>query len=97
MVIKRKLDIEEFTFSFCLFAEWDGKKFFLTMDDEINEGTITLMQYQEGNFTIHRMNKKYCDLVETPLEMNQLNKLIWHKRKYLNKLLALNGKSYGVK
>jgi hypothetical protein len=88
LVIKRKSDIEEFLFSFCLFAKWDGVKFYLTIVDEENNGTITLMQYTEGYFTTHRMNERFCDRIEAPLEKEQLNKIIWHKRKYINGIIG---------
>jgi hypothetical protein len=87
-VIKRKSDIEKFLFSFCLYADWDGEKFYLTIVDEENNGTITLMQYTEGHFTIHCMNERFCDRIEAPLEKEQLNKLIWNKRKYINRIIG---------
>lgn len=88
LVIKRKADIEEFIFSFCLYADWDGTKFFLSLIDEKNNGTITLMQYSEGEFTLHRNNEWFCDRTEIPIEKEPLKKLIWNKRKYINHIIG---------
>jgi hypothetical protein len=88
LVIKRKSDIEDFIFSFCLFAEWDGTKFFLSLADEENNGTITLMQYSGGHFTIHRTNERFCDRLEIPLEKEKLGMFIWTKRKFINRIIG---------
>jgi hypothetical protein len=85
-MIKRKADVEHFLYAFCLHAEWDGAKFYVTIADEQDNGTITLMQYAEGSFTVHRKNERFCDRVETEVEGDALVALIWKNRKYINRL-----------
>lgn len=84
-MIKRKVDVEEFLYQFCLHAEWDGVKFYLTIPDEANDGTITLMQYPEGCFTIYRKNQRFCDRREIAVGGDELANIIWKKRKYINR------------
>jgi hypothetical protein len=88
-MIKRKSDVKEFLFSFCLHAEWDGEKFYAVISDEANDGTITIMQYTEGNFTIYRKNVRFCDRREIALGGEELSSLIWKKRKYINRLMKI--------
>jgi hypothetical protein len=90
MEIKIKADIEEFLFQFCLFSEWDGTKFFITITDEQTKGFVTLMQYPDEQFTFHRKNDHYWDLFETPLNREQVMRFIWKHRKALNKLRERN-------
>lgn len=84
-MIKRKVDVENFLFQFCLHAEWDGAKFYLTIPDESHNGTITLMQYPEGHFTIYRKNERFCDRREIAVGGEELAKLIWKNRKQINR------------
>jgi hypothetical protein len=85
-MIKRKVDVEHFLFSFCLHAEWDGVKFFLTIPDEKNSGAVTIMQYPDGRFTIHRKNERFCDRRELAVGGGELARFIWQHRKYINRL-----------
>jgi hypothetical protein len=85
-MIKRKVDVEHFLFTFCLHAEWDGVKFYITIADEKNGGTITLMQYPVGRFTIYRKNERFCDRKELAMGGDELAKFIWERRKYINRL-----------
>jgi hypothetical protein len=87
-MIKRKADVEEFLFTFCLYAKWDGVKFYAVINDEVNDGTITIMQYPEGNFTIYRNNLRFCDRKEIALGGEELATLIWKNRKYINRLIG---------
>jgi hypothetical protein len=82
-MIKRKSDVQEFLYSFCLHSKWDGKKFYFVINHP--EGTITLMQYPDEHFTVHRMSDVFCDISETSIEGEELNQLIWRYRKFINR------------
>ncbi|PLS04008.1 hypothetical protein [Neobacillus cucumis] len=81
-MIKRKADVKEFIYGFCLHAKWDGKKFYFVIN--LPEVTITLMQYTEGYFTIHRISELLCDIYEIPISEGEITNLIWKYRKYIN-------------
>jgi hypothetical protein len=85
-MIKRKVDVEHFLFTFCLHAEWDGVKFYITIADEKNDGTITIMQYPDGRFTVHRRNKRFCDRRELAMGGDELARFVWQGRKHINRL-----------
>jgi hypothetical protein len=87
-MIKRKVDVVEFLYQFCLHAEWDGVKFYVVVSDEANDGTITLMQYPEGNFTIYRKNQRFCGRRELAMGGEELALLIWKKRKQINHIIG---------
>ncbi|PGV45327.1 hypothetical protein, partial [Bacillus sp. AFS037270] len=77
-MIKRKADVREFLYSFCLHAKWDGNKFYLVINHPAM--TITLMQYPQGYFTIHRKSEVFWDIFESPIDENELGNLIWKYR-----------------
>ncbi|TCN25463.1 hypothetical protein [Mesobacillus foraminis] len=83
MIVKTKYDIETFKLNYCLFAEWDGMKYYITVPDTKNDGTITFIQYESGEFNIYRKNTSYWYIREQPLS----NLDIWHCRKVLNEYL----------
>lgn len=85
-MIKRKVDVDHFLFSFCLYAEWDGAKFYLTIADDKNDGTITVMQYPDGRFTVYRKNERFCDRGELAMGGDELARFVWQHRKYINRL-----------
>jgi hypothetical protein len=75
MKIRRKADIPLFLVYFCDYAEWDGEKYYLKVED------ITFMQYFTGECTYHRVNDNLCDISEYELT----NDIVWRYRKYINK------------
>lgn len=83
MIIKSKADIKTFLISFSLLSEWDGSKFFFTVEDPNHPGTITYIQYPDGKTTFHRKNELFWDLKEQPI----IERDIWRNRRILNKHL----------
>lgn len=76
MIIKNKADIETFKLTFILFSDWDGKKYYITVPDTKFDGTVTFIQYPNGDFTFYRKNTSYWYLKE-----HRLNNLdMWHIR-----------------
>lgn len=83
MVIKKKIDASLFLVYFSDFAEWDGKKHYIVLEDHLHEGTITLIHYFPDQFTYHRKNDRFTDWREIPLD----KETVWKYRKEINKLL----------
>lgn len=83
MIIKKKVDASHFLVYFSDIAEWDGKKHYLVVDDHIYGGTITLIYYFPEDFTYHRMNDRFIDWRELPLD----KETVWIYRKGINKVL----------
>jgi hypothetical protein len=83
MIIKKKVDASLFLVYFSDFAEWDGKKHYLIVEDHINGGTITLIYYFPETFTYHRKNESFTDWREIPLN----SEMIWKHRKGINKVM----------
>lgn len=92
-MIKKKIDISS-TFIPCFeqLAEWDGKKYYLLLEDTINEGSLTIMKYKDGNFTLHRKNNLFWDVEEQPLANDELIDIIWKNRKAVNRFLKQDNK-----
>jgi hypothetical protein len=84
MVIRRKADVDAFLDRFTHIASWDGEKYYLLLEDQRNEGEITLMKYPDGSLTMYRKNVSYWDIQELPLDRKE----IWKHRKELNKQLG---------
>jgi hypothetical protein len=83
MIIRNKADVEKFCELFVDLASWDGSKHYLAIENEQNNGTLTLMQYPDGTRTAHRKYQTYWDINELPVE----EKDIWHYRKVINRYL----------
>ncbi|MBT2723031.1 hypothetical protein [Bacillus sp. ISL-46] len=86
-MIKLKADVQEFLYSFCLHAKWDGTKFSFVINHPTV--TITLMQYPEGHLTIYRISDVFCDIFESPIDENEICTLIWKYRKYINQSIRV--------
>ena len=86
-MIKRKKEISVFLTHFERVSEWDGEKYFLTLSTEKPKGTLTIMKYQDGNFTYHRKNELYWDINEVKIENHHLQDIIWGFRKAINKMI----------
>lgn len=84
MIIKRKSDINNFLRGFGEYAEWDGKKYYFTINDPDTKGSITIMNYPNGEFTFHRKNELFWDINEHSAEVITLTDFLWKHRKDLN-------------
>lgn len=82
MIIKKKVDIKFFLVDFVDYAEWDGNKYFLTVNIS-DGGEITLMQYLNGETTYFSKNKYYWSARELPVN----EKVIWENRKFINRFI----------
>jgi|GraSoiStandDraft_45_1057281.scaffolds.fasta_scaffold313665_1 hypothetical protein len=83
MIIRSKADVEQFCERFGNLATWDGRKHYITIQDEQNNGTVTFMQYPDGSLTAHRKFHTYWDINEFHVD----NKDLWRYRKVLNSYL----------
>ncbi|TCN25459.1 hypothetical protein [Mesobacillus foraminis] len=92
-MIRRKLDISStFIPSFEQLAEWDGTKYYLLLEDAMNEGSLTIMKYKDGHFTLHRKNNLFWDLDERSITNDELIDIIWKNRKAVNRFLKQDNK-----
>lgn len=87
MIIKRKADIDSFLEEFSTFSEWDGVKNYLSVPYKKMNGMITLLQYEDGTFTIYRKNECFWDIREVPLNFEEVKDLIWKNRRIFNEYL----------
>jgi hypothetical protein len=83
-MIRKKKDVFEFVNLFETFSEWDGTKYFFTFKKD--EGTVTLMKYDDETITYHRMNESFCDIKE--IIIVDVYEYLWKNRKYINKVLG---------
>lgn len=88
-MIRRKKEIPEFINGFETYANWDGKKYYLTLDTINPKGTLTLMKYPNGEFTYHRKNENYWDIKEIKMDNDILMEIIWVFRKSINNLIKI--------
>jgi hypothetical protein len=86
-VIKRKKDILEFLDEFENYANWDGVKYYLTLQTVIPNGTLTFIKYPNGEFTYHRKNDLYWDIKEIKTNCDMLTDIIWGFRKTVNECI----------
>lgn len=86
-LIRRKKDISEFLNNLETYANWDEAKYYLTLKTENPKGTLTIMKYQDGNFTYHRKNELYWDINEIKIETDILTDIIWGFRKAVNECI----------
>jgi hypothetical protein len=82
-VIRKKQDVIDFVKEFESFSEWDGAKYYFTFQKD--GGTVTLMKYEDGTITYHRMTLALCDLKEIILV--DVYEYLWANRKLINKEL----------
>jgi len=86
-MILRMSEIAGFLHDFERYAHLDGTKYFLTLHTVRPNGTLTIMKYQDGNFTYHRKNENYWDIKEIDIEMDLLSEIIWGFRKAINETI----------
>jgi hypothetical protein len=84
MIIKSKENIREFLNCFEVFSQWDGTKDYFLFTDGLPEGSITLMKYPDGTFTLYQKNKYFWDTKEQPQEMSELVRKLWYYRRHVN-------------
>jgi hypothetical protein len=88
-MIRRKSDVHLFIENFEEYSNKDGDKYYLTFNTENPIGTVTIMKYQDGTFTYHRKNEVFWDVREIGVEGQNLTKVIWDNRKFVNKCLKV--------
>lgn len=93
MIIKRRVDVENLIEKFEEFAEWDGTKSYLTINDTKQNGSITIMKYEEAQFTYYRKNDLFWYIREVEITTKELYKLIWNYRKSINEYFKVNKKA----
>lgn len=86
-MIRSKKDIPRFIEIFEKFSNWDGNKYYLTLNTVNPAGTVTLMKYQDGTFSYHRKNEVFWDISEIEINNGELIQMFWDYRKYINKCL----------
>lgn len=84
-LIKNEWEVLDFLTNFETFANWDGEKFYLTLETEKPKGTLTIMKSQDGKFYYHRKNEGYWDLKEIMIDRGILSDVIWTFRKSITK------------
>jgi hypothetical protein len=84
MIIKSKANIRVFLDSFQVFSQWDGTKHYFQFEDGLPSGSITLMKYPDGTFTLYQKNKYFWDTKEQPYSTGELLSKLWYYRKHLN-------------
>lgn len=88
MVIKRKEDVKTFLGGYMDFFEWDGNKYYLTVNDTKIGGSITFMRYpNDGPFSIYRKNNRFWDLKESQVNLSEMISFFWSHRKEINNLI----------
>ncbi|WP_335497196.1 hypothetical protein [Neobacillus drentensis] len=80
-------EINGFLHDFEKYARLDGTKYFLTLHTVRPNGTLTIMKYQDGNFTYHRKNENYWDIKEIDIEFEMLSEIIWGFRQTINEMI----------
>lgn len=86
-MIRRKSDIPHIIKNFEEFSKKEGNKYYITFETENPIGTITLMKYQDGNFTYHRKNELYWDIKEIQMDSGILIDVMWGFRKSINRFI----------
>ncbi|MDQ1003939.1 hypothetical protein QFZ28_004339 [Neobacillus niacini] len=87
MVIKRKKEAVTFLDNFTKYANFDGQKYYLTLETDNPNGTLTIMKYNNGEFTYHRKNELYWDIKEIKTDIDMLTDIIWGFRKAINECI----------
>lgn len=82
-MIRKKKETIQFIAEFEHFAEWDGSKHYFTFQKD--GGTVTIMKYEDGTITYHRMTLALCDLKE--IIICDVYEYLWKNRKLINQSL----------
>lgn len=83
-MIRRKKEIPDFISNFETYADWDGTKYYLTLNTVNPMGTLTLIKYPDEVITFHRKNELYWDIKEIKADPDMLTDIIWGFRKAIN-------------
>ncbi len=83
-MIGNRSEASNFLSEFETYAQWDGGKFYLTIETVNPVGTLTIMKSEEGNFFYHRKNELYWDLKEIMIDTGVLADIIWVFRTAFN-------------
>ncbi|MCM2532738.1 hypothetical protein NDK43_10525 [Neobacillus pocheonensis] len=86
-LIRRKKEISGFLTNFQSYADWDGGKYYLSLNTDNPKGTLTLIKYPDGKFTYHRKNESYWDIKEIRVDNDILMEIIWGFRKAINECI----------
>ncbi|OLS40684.1 hypothetical protein [Bacillus sp. MRMR6] len=86
-MIRRKIEVAEFLNEFENYANWDGMKYYLTLNTVKPKGNLTIMKYDNGTFTYHRKNELYWDIRENKIECEILTDILWSFRKTINEYI----------
>lgn len=88
-VIKSKREIRELLLNFKEIANYDttGEKHYIVFDDYEREGHWTVMNYDDGTYSIHGKGDTYCDKEEKVVSTEALQKMLWENRKAVNKVI----------
>jgi hypothetical protein len=86
MQIKKKADVQYFLTYFSYLAKADLDKLYFTFDWEHN-GSITIMKYLDGTYSVHRKNDDMWDLWESTYTESQIESFIWAHRRFINPVL----------
>jgi hypothetical protein len=84
ILLKSKREVQVFLKTFEAFANWDGKKHFITMETENPKGILTIMKSTDDEFYYHRKNELYWDIKEINVETDILIDIIWAFRQAIN-------------
>lgn len=84
--IKKKADCLYFLTYFSYIAKADLDKLYFTFDWEHN-GTITIMKYLDGTYSVHRKNDLMWDLHEGIMSEKEIESFIWTNRRWINPIL----------
>lgn len=88
-MIKYKREVSNFIKNFEVFSRFDGEKYYFVFETKAPKGTVTLMKYDEGNFTLHRKNEVFWDIGEVEINGEKLKEFIWENRKSINANLKI--------
>ncbi|WP_040208825.1 hypothetical protein [Neobacillus jeddahensis] len=88
-MIKSKEEASAFLKNFETFAQWDGKKYYLTIETVNPIGTLTIMKSKNGKFFYHRKNELYWDLQEIMIDTDILIDIIWVFRTAISKSIKM--------
>jgi hypothetical protein len=92
MIIKSKANIREFLDSFESYSQWDGKKHYFYFNDGLPDGSITLMKYPDGTFTLYQKNKYFWDTKEQHYGIRELLSKVWYYRRHVNHSIRVQKK-----
>ena len=84
-MLNSKEEVHVFLKTFEVFANWNGKKHFLTMETDNPKGILTILKSPDGEFYYHRKNELYWDIKEIMVEKDILTDIIWAFRTAVNK------------